>query len=116
VSYKKNMHPKVSKGEISVFSALSAEGLTTGMVTQQPIILKATIPDFCWVNLKKVVYLDGRQVHRKDKQVQKDEEIVELLEMQGWTVLRIPYDPPLTPKEVQEIVDTIRRFIGADEE
>ncbi len=110
------MHPKVSKGEISVFSALSAEGLTTGMVTQQPIILKATIPDFCWVNLKKVVYLDGRQVHKKDKQLQKDEEIVELLELQGWEVLRIPYDPPLTPKEVKEIVDTIRRFIGQETE
>jgi very-short-patch-repair endonuclease len=109
------MHPKVSKGEISVFSALSSAGLTTGMVTQQPIILKATIPDFCWVNMKKVVYLDGRQVHRKDKQIQKDEEIVELLELQGWEVLRIPYDPPLTPTEVKEIVDTIKRFIGKEE-
>ncbi len=86
------------------------------MVTQQPIILKATIPDFCWVNLKKVVYLDGRQVHKKDKQLQKDEEIVELLELQGWEVLRIPYDPPLKPSEVQEIVETIRRFIGQEEE
>lgn len=85
------------------------------MVTQQPIILKATIPDFCWVNKKKVVYLDGRQVHKKDKQIQKDEEIVELLELQGWDVLRIPYDPPLTPIEIQEIVDAIRRFIGEDE-
>lgn len=110
------MHPKVSKGEISVFSALSAAGLTTGMVTQQPIVLKATIPDFCWQHLKKVVYLDGRQVHKKDKQIQKDEEITELLELQGWEVLRIPYDPPLTPKEVQEIITTIRRFIGQEEE
>jgi very-short-patch-repair endonuclease len=110
------MHPKVSKGEISVFSALSQAGLTTNMVTQQPIVLKATIPDFCWLNLKKVVYLDGRQVHKKDKQLQKDEEITELLELQGWEVLRIPYDPPLTPKEVQEIKATIRRFIGQEEE
>jgi very-short-patch-repair endonuclease len=62
------------------------------------------------------VYLDGKQVHRKDKQIQKDEEIVDLLELQGWEVLRIPYDPPLTPNEIKEIVQTIRRFIGADEE
>jgi len=110
------MHPKVSKGEISVFSALSAAGLTTGMVTQQPIVLKATIPDFCWVSKKKIVYLDGRQVHKKDKQIQKEEEIVELLELQGWEVLRTPYDPPLTASEVKEIIDTIRRFIGAEEE
>jgi len=116
VSYKGRMHPKVSKGEISVFSALSAAGLTEGMVTQQHIILKATIPDFCWASKKKVVYLDGRQVHRKDKQIKKDEEIVDLLELQGWDVLRIPYDPPLTPKELQEIVATIRRFVGSEDE
>lgn len=110
------MHPKVSKGEIDLFSALSIAGLTNGMVTQKPIVLKATIPDFCWVEKKKIVYLDGKQVHRKDKQIEKDEEIVDLLERQGWDVMRIPYEPPLTPNDLKEIVETIRRFIGADEE
>ncbi|MCL2643295.1 MAG: endonuclease domain-containing protein [Candidatus Bathyarchaeota archaeon] len=116
MSYKSRMCPKVSKGEISVFSALSSAGLTSGMVTQQPIILKATIPDFCWFELKKAVYLDGVQVHRKDKQQQKDAEIVDLLEQKGWDVLRIPYEPPLTASEVQEITENIRRFIGLIEE
>ncbi|MCL2691390.1 MAG: DUF559 domain-containing protein [Candidatus Bathyarchaeota archaeon] len=116
MSYKNRMCPKVSKGEISVFSALSIAGLTSGMVTQQPIILKATIPDFCWFDLKKAVYLDGVQVHRKDKQQQKDNEIVDLLEQKGWDVLRIPYEPPLTAPEVEEIITTIRHFIGLDEE
>ena len=110
------MCPRVSKGEISVFSALSNAGLTAGMVTQQPIILKATIPDFCWFELKKAVYLDGVQVHKKDKQQQKDNEIVDLLEQRGWDVLRIPYEPPLTVSEVQEIIENIRHFIGSDEE
>jgi very-short-patch-repair endonuclease len=110
------MYPKVSKGEISVFSALSSAGLTYGMVTQKPIILRATIPDFCWFELKKAVYLDGIPVHKKDKQQQKDQEVVELLEQRGWDVLRIPYEPPLSPIETDEIVETIRRFIGLDEE
>jgi very-short-patch-repair endonuclease len=110
------MYPKVSKGEISVFSALSTAGLTYGMVTQQPIILRATIPDFCWFELKKAVYLDGIPVHKKDKQQQKDQEVVDLLEQRGWDVLRIPYEPPLSPIEADEIVETIRRFIGLDEE
>ncbi|MCL2172242.1 MAG: endonuclease domain-containing protein [Nitrososphaerota archaeon] len=116
MSYKNRMCPKVSKGEISVFSALSSAGLTAGMVTQQPIILKATIPDFCWFELKKAVYLDGIQVHRKDKQQQKDNEIVDLLEQRGWDVLRIPYEPPLTGPEVREITEAIRQFIGLNEE
>ncbi|MDR2719911.1 MAG: endonuclease domain-containing protein [Nitrososphaerota archaeon] len=116
MSYKNRMHPKVSKGEISVFSALSSAGLTAGMVTQQSIILKATIPDFCWFELKKAVYLDGAQVHKKDKQQQKDNEIVDLLEQKGWDVLRIPYEPPLTTIEIKEIVENIKQFIGSDEE
>jgi len=86
------------------------------MVTQRSIILKATIPDFCWFERKKAVYLDGAQVHRKDKQQQKDQEVVDLLEQKGWDVLRIPYEPPLTIPEVEEIVRTIKHFIGSDEE
>ena len=116
MSYKDHMHPTVSKGEIEVFKALSAAGLTGGMLTQKPILLKATIPDFCWVNKKKIVYLDGIPVHRKDKQLEKDEEIVDLLELQGWEVLRIPYNPPLTEKALKEIIEQIRHFVGSDDE
>ena len=62
------MHPKVSRAEIDVFKSLSAAGLTTGMVTQQPIILKSTIPDFCWMEKRKIVYLDGNPCTKKTKQ------------------------------------------------
>ena len=116
MSFKRNMHPKVSKAEIEVFKALSAAGLTTGMVTQKTIVLKATIPDFCWLNKRKAVYLDGLQAHSGDKQQQRDEEICELLESKGWEVLRIPYEPPLTGKELQKIIETIKEFVGADDE
>jgi very-short-patch-repair endonuclease len=110
------MHPRVSNAEIAIFKALSVAGLTNGMVTQQPIVLKATIPDFCWQNKRKIVYLDGVQVHAKDKTQQRDSEIDELLEMQGWEVLRIPYNPPLTEKAVCEIMKTIKNFLGESEE
>lgn len=110
------MHPKVSKAEIEVFKALSVAGLTSGMVTQKPIILKATIPDFCWINKRKIVYLDGIPVHSSDKQQERDEEIMDLLTAQGWDVLRIPYQPPLTEKGLAEIMATIKRFLNADEE
>ncbi len=116
LSYKERMHPKVSKAEIEVFKSLSTSGLTTGMVTQQPIILKSTIPDFCWIEKRKIVYLDGNPVHKKDKQLEKDEEINDLLEAQGWNVLRIPYDPPLTEKGLQKIMKEIRQFLNVDEE
>jgi very-short-patch-repair endonuclease len=111
LSYKKNMHPTVSKGELQLFQELSLAGLTGGMVTQKPIILKATIPDFCWPEKRKVVYLDGAQVHQSDKAQQKDSEIDELLEMQGWDVLRIQYDPPLTDKALAAIMVKIKTFL-----
>lgn len=110
------MHPKVSKAEIEVFKALSAEGLTGGMVTQKTLVLKATIPDFCWLNKRKVVYLDGVQAHSSDKTQQRDEEIVDMLSLQGWEVLRIPYDPPLSEKDLREIVAAIKQFLGSDDE
>jgi very-short-patch-repair endonuclease len=110
------MHPKVSRAEIEVFKSLSMSGLTSGMVTQQPIILKSTIPDFCWMEKRKIVYLDGNPVHRKDKQIERDEEIDNLLTAQGWDVLRIPYDPPLTDKGLQKIMMTIKRFLNIIDE
>ncbi len=91
-------------------------GLTSGMVTQQPIILKSTIPDFCWMEKRKIVYLDGKPVHRKDKQIERDEEIDNLLTAQGWDVLRIPYDPPITQKGLEKIMVTIKQFLNIDEE
>lgn len=109
------MHPKVSNAEIDLFKALSAAGLTKGMVTQKPIVLKATIPDFCWLDKRKAVYLDGVQAHSSDKQQERDEEIRTLLEEKGWEVLRIPYEPPLNEKELQKIVATIREFLGVDD-
>jgi very-short-patch-repair endonuclease len=116
LSYKNRMHPKVSNAEIEVFKALSAKGLTGGMVTQKTIVLKCTIPDFCWLNKRKAVYLDGAQAHSSDKTQHRDEEIVDLLSLQGWEVLRIPYDPPLSEKGLREIVAVIKRFLGEDEE
>ena len=55
-------------------------------------------------------------VHIKDKAQQRDTEIDELLEMQGWDVLRIPYDPPLTERALQEIMTTIRKFLGVTDD
>ena len=116
LSYKSRLHPKVSNAEIEVFKALSASGLTNGMVTQRTIVLKSTIPDFCWFDKRKAVYLDGLQAHSKDKQQEWDAEVCELLEAKGWEVLRIPYEPPLTEKNLQEIIDEIKRFLGFNEE
>lgn len=112
MSFRDNMHPTVSRAEIDIFKKLSAQGLTGGMVTQKPIILKSTIPDFCWFEKKKAVYLDGRQVHSKDKAIEWDEEVVDLLEAKGWSVLRIKYDPPLVGKELDAVFNKIKAFLG----
>ena len=43
-------------------------------------------------------------------------EIDELLEAQGWDVLRIPYQPPITEKGLAEIMATIKHFLNDVEE
>lgn len=115
MSYRDKMHPRVSRAEIEVFKALSTNGLTKGMVSQKTIILKSTIPDFCWLNKRKAVYLDGKQAHSKDIQRERDEEIKKLMEKKGWRVLRISYNPPITRKELNETVKKIKEFIESDE-
>jgi very-short-patch-repair endonuclease len=112
MSYKERMHPKVSVAEIEVFKSLSMQGLTYGMVTQKPVVLKMAIPDFCWPLKRKVVFLDGRQVHLSDKAQRRDEEIDNLLGLQGWDILRIVYDPPLTAKDLEAVMAQIKDFLG----
>jgi very-short-patch-repair endonuclease len=65
---------------------------------------------------RKIIYLDGIPVHKKDKAIERDEEITDLLIAQGWEVLRIPYQPPLTDKGLRAIMATIKKFLNADGE
>lgn len=102
----------VSKAEYAVFAALSQTETVRGMTTQDTVILRMTIPDFLWREKKKAVYLDGAQVHGSDKQMAKDAEIDELMELAEWEVLRIKYDPPLTGTALAEVVNKIKQFIG----
>jgi len=68
------------------------------------------------MNKRKIVYLDGTPVHSSDKQQKRDNEINELLEAQGWEILRIPYQPPITEKGLAEILAAIKAFLGVLEE
>lgn len=102
----------VSKAEYAVFAALSQSATARGMVTQERLVLKSTVPDFMWTEKRKVCYLDGAQIHGKDKQIAKDAEIDDLLELQGWQVLRIRYDPPLVGTELTKVVEKIKNFVG----
>ena len=65
---------------------------------------------------RKIIYLDGIPVHKKDKAIERDEEITDLLTHQGWDVLRIPYNPPLSDKGLKEIMTTIKKFLNANDE
>jgi very-short-patch-repair endonuclease len=107
------MHPRVSRAEIEVLKALSGTKLIEGMVTQRTIVLKSTVPDFCWPEKRKVVYLDGSQVHSRSKQEERDEEIDKFLIEKGWEVLRIPYDAPMTKEKFDEVMENIKRFLDS---
>ena len=113
------MCPTVSNAEFAVFNGLSQRGLTKGMITQAPIVLgtydkegrpEITLPDFLWISKRKILYLNSDKVHRKKQE--RDEEIKELLESKGFSVLRITYHSPLPSSKLIEILDQIQTFIG----
>lgn len=109
MSYRQHLHPPVSKAEIAVFQALSQHGLTGGMITQHTIPLKVTIPDFCWPEKRKAVYLDGDAVHLEGDEW--DQEAQARLEQRGWKVLRIRYHAPLTQTRLSEVTAEIQSFL-----
>jgi very-short-patch-repair endonuclease len=112
--WRSRMHPTVSRAEEIVFQELSRLHLTGAMVTQKPIVLRQTIPDFFWIEKRKCVYLDGEQAHAGKEEL--DQEIVDMLEVRGFSVLRITYKPPLSGTRLAEIIGDIREFIGETEE
>lgn len=110
MGFRERLHPQVSNAEITIFEGLSRRQLTSGLRTQQDIILKKTKPDFSWFEKRKAVYIDGEQVHQQKQEY--DEEIQTLLERHGWDVLRISYHAPLSEKRLEEILDEIAEFLG----
>jgi len=108
-SWKSRLHPNVSRAELQVFEALSKAGLTEGMVTQKPIILRMTVPDFMWSSTQKAVYLDGDVAHQN--RTDEDLEIDEMLQMKDWQVLRCSYHAPLSRKRLAEITAEIKEFL-----
>jgi very-short-patch-repair endonuclease len=110
MSWRLQLHPPVSRAEIQVFEELSRRRLTGDMVSQQTVVLKKAVPDFMWIGQRKVVFIDGVQVHRGG-QADRDAEVDGLLDLQGWRVLRVEYRAPLTRRRLFEIADEIERFL-----
>jgi very-short-patch-repair endonuclease len=50
--------------------------------------------------------------HRTNKTERRDQEIDELLELRGWSVLHIPYDPPLTKEELAQVILQIKQYLA----
>jgi len=82
-------------------------------VSNKVIVLKYTIPDFYFPQAKLCVYLDGAP-HDRKKVSQRDEEITRLLDEAGYTVLRIPYTPPLSKEDMERILAEIKKFLGEE--
>jgi very-short-patch-repair endonuclease len=104
MSFRERMHAKESKAETAVLAKLNS--LKKFPMTHYVIPLKTTVPDLFFPNERLCVFLDGPP-HLSSSQMGKDEEIDEQLEKMGLKVLRIRYDPPLSGKKLEEIVEMI---------
>ncbi|MFQ6076041.1 MAG: hypothetical protein ACE5Z5_07905 [Candidatus Bathyarchaeia archaeon] len=106
MSWKERMRQTPSKAEIDILLGLEERGLTVGMFRGEVIILETTAPDYYWPHKGLCVYLDGPP-HLKERQRLKDEIIDEKLRRMGLRPLRIPYNPPLSKRERERILDRI---------
>jgi len=119
VTYKERIRVKDSEGEYKVWKGLQFRKLTRGMVTFTAIKLMDTdmdeprafdtIPDWYWHLLDYCVYLDGPH-HKSPSYEARDEKIVRYLRDQKHIkAQRFPYEPPLRPELLTEVLDTIEK-------
>jgi len=98
---------------------LSHRKLTNCLITQQGFTfdrekdgVAGTTVDFYWiVPYFYAVFLDGYEIHTKDRQQQKDELITKALERRGNLVNRFMYNPPLSKQEKHHICDEIEQIL-----
>ena len=71
MSFRDRMKVPVSKAEIQIMQELSRLNKTERMLTQKPICLKMTVPDFSFhmENANYAIYIDAEQTH-KTREVQ----------------------------------------------
>lgn len=108
MTYKENLHPKISRADWRLKAALSARRVKFRW--QELLILKATRPEFLFEDPHRklhVVYLDGDQVH-KGKQLERDEEINDLLDIMGIIYHRYRYHAPMSEAMLNKIADEIK--------
>lgn len=119
--WRSRMHPTVAAAELVVFAELSRQHLTRGMTTQKWVVLRKpdgtkirTKPDFFFQLLRKLLYLDGDEVHIW-KIINRDNEIMELLADNDYEGLRIRYHAPLVERspELYAIAEEVKAFICA---
>jgi very-short-patch-repair endonuclease len=93
------MHHPVSNIEIAIANALNESGIT-GFLTQHPIVIQQTIPDFFFPDKRLAVYIDG-PVHsgREDR----DQELRDALRRRGYKVLELSYEKP-TKETINRLV------------
>ena len=117
------MQVKESAGERKLLIRLQLEGLMKGALWQEPIFLgvkqvladgreveRATIPEVQYPRSLVCLYLDGPP-HLKDKVMERDSELRELLRGLGWRVLEFPYTPPLSDARLKEITTSIQEAL-----
>jgi len=93
-----------------------SKGLTTNVgfqFTKQEILkfrVHGTTVDGLWNHFNLVTFYDGPH-HLKDRQQWKDEQIDKVLLARGFTVLRFPYQPPISKQRRKQIIETLKNIL-----
>lgn len=110
LSFREAMHPIVAAAEWELRTRLSLMERTGSLEFQKMIILDAHSVDVYGENKKGERHcfeLDG-PIHRTSEKVKvRDDYVRDLLERRKMCVWPMPYDPPISKRRLQEMVDLI---------
>jgi len=96
--------------------ALEREGLTRfgGFKFDDYLFLPVAKPEAQWTVYQVCAYLDGPP-HLKDKQRADDEFIDAVLTRHGWMPLRFSYRPPLSQRQLAQIINQVKGVLREKE-
>jgi len=108
--WKEKLRISPSAADMLFLEALEKAGLTRfgGFKFDCELWLPVCKPDARWDDFQLATFLDGDPVHSKDRQRDKDEFIDSVLNWCNWTPLRFPYRPPLSNRQLTQILAQVK--------
>ena len=109
--WRKRYNLTASFPEKWIMTVIENEGINNNYYFNLPF--HGFFLDFAWVDLKKVIEIDGKQHYENTKQMERDARKDALLAEEGWQELRLPWKDVYS--EPRKFIKIIKDFISGED-